>query len=163
MMPYGCYIGVFMLPVFRQCLTYKVKLFLICRSWSRSPYLSLISEQFPSPCEECIVSQASLPRHSHTMAASIDCRVLKTNDTINSLVPVRCSNNFKSIIFKLTIQNSTLGTHSKIILRWMPKNLTSERSTLVQVMAWCCQAPSHYLSRVDRGLWCFLVSLGPIS
>ena len=29
----------------------------------------------------------------------------------------------------------------------MPQNLTSERSTFVQVMAWCHQAPSHDLSQ----------------
>ena len=28
--------------------------------------------------------------------------------------------------------------------RWMPSN---DKSTLVQVMAWCCQATSHYLSQ----------------
>ena len=27
----------------------------------------------------------------------------------------------------------------------MPQNLTDDKSTLVQVMAWCCQATSHYL------------------
>ena len=32
-------------------------------------------------------------------------------------------------------------------LRWMPQDLTDYKSTLVQVMAWCCQAPSHYLSQ----------------
>ena len=32
-------------------------------------------------------------------------------------------------------------------LTWMPHDLTDGRSTLVQVMAWCCQAPSHYLSQ----------------
>ena len=29
----------------------------------------------------------------------------------------------------------------------MPQNLTDEMSTLVQVMAWCCQATSHHLSQ----------------
>ena len=31
-------------------------------------------------------------------------------------------------------------------LRWMPRDLTDDKSTLVQVMAWCLQATSHYLS-----------------
>ena len=30
---------------------------------------------------------------------------------------------------------------------WIPQNLTNENSTLVQVMAWCCQATRHYLSQ----------------
>ena len=34
-----------------------------------------------------------------------------------------------------------------IALRWMLQNLTNEKSTLVQVMAWCHQAPSHYQSQ----------------
>ena len=29
----------------------------------------------------------------------------------------------------------------------MPQNLTDYKSTLVQVMAWCCQATSHYMSQ----------------
>ena len=35
----------------------------------------------------------------------------------------------------------------KIALRWMQMDLTDDKSTLVQVMAWCHQAPSHYLSQ----------------
>ena len=31
-------------------------------------------------------------------------------------------------------------------LRWMPQNITDGKSTLVQLMAWCRQATSHYLS-----------------
>ena len=40
-------------------------------------------------------------------------------------------------------------------LRWMPQDLTDDKSTLVQVMAWCRQATSHYLSQ------CWLSSLSP--
>ena len=43
--------------------------------------------------------------------------------------------------------NRRLGTHCEITLRWMPQNLPNEESALVQVMAWCCQATSHYLSQ----------------
>ena len=35
----------------------------------------------------------------------------------------------------------------EIALRWMPLDLTDDKSTLVQVMAWCRQATSHYLSQ----------------
>ena len=42
---------------------------------------------------------------------------------------------------------SRLGTPCKIALRWMPYNLTNEKSTLIQVMAWCHQATSHYLNQ----------------
>ena len=39
--------------------------------------------------------------------------------------------------------------------RWMPQDLTDDKSRLVQVMAWCHQATSHYLSQ------CWLSSLSP--
>ena len=39
------------------------------------------------------------------------------------------------------------GISCKIALRWMPLDLTNDKSTLVQVMAWCRQATSHYLSQ----------------
>ena len=35
----------------------------------------------------------------------------------------------------------------EIALRWMPLDLTDNKSTSVQVMAWCRQATSHYLSQ----------------
>ena len=35
----------------------------------------------------------------------------------------------------------------KIALRWMPLDLTDDKSTLVHVMAWCRQATSHYPSQ----------------
>ena len=39
------------------------------------------------------------------------------------------------------------GISSEIALRWVSLNLTDRKSTLVQVMAWCRQAPSHYLNQ----------------
>ena len=44
----------------------------------------------------------------------------------------------KTCIFTLSNNNA---------LRWMPWDLTDNKSTLVQVMAWCRQATSHYLSQ----------------
>ena len=69
------------------------------------------------------------------------------NNQVDSLTPGRCGSNFKSLIFRLIIQHSSLGTCCEIALRWMPENLTNKRSTLLQVMAWCRQAPSHYLNQ----------------
>ena len=40
-------------------------------------------------------------------------------------------------------------------LKWMPQDLTDDKSPQVQVMAWCHQAASHYLS------WCWLRSMLP--
>ena len=43
--------------------------------------------------------------------------------------------------------NGGWGISCEIALRWMPLDLTDDKSTLVQVMAWCHQATSHYLSQ----------------
>ena len=77
---------------------------------------------------------------------------------INSVVPGRCGANLKSIIFKLIIQDRSLGDRCEIALCWMPKNLTIEKSTLAQVMAWCRQETSHNMPHVDPNL-CHMVSL----
>ena len=73
----------------------------------------------------------------------------------NWLAPGRCGCNFKSIIFKLIIQEGSLGTCYEITFKWMPHSLTNKKSTLVQVMAWCHQATSHNLSQ------CWLRSMSP--
>ena len=43
--------------------------------------------------------------------------------------------------------NGGWGISFEIALRWMPLDLADDKSTLVQVMAWCRQATSHYLSQ----------------
>ena len=39
------------------------------------------------------------------------------------------------------------GISGEIALRWMPLDLTDDKSTLIKVMAWCHQTTSHYLSQ----------------
>ena len=63
------------------------------------------------------------------------------------MAPGRCGSNSKSILFKLIILNNSLVIQCKSALRWMPHELTNGKSTLVQVMAWCHQAASHYLNQ----------------
>ena len=43
----------------------------------------------------------------------------------------------------------------KVGLRWKSLDFSDDKSTLVQVMTWCCQATSHYLSQ------CWPRSLSP--
>ena len=69
---------------------------------------------------------------------------------INSLAPGRFQFNFRLAIFKLILVNGCWGISYEIALRWMPLDLTDDKSTLVQVMAWCRQATSHYLSQCWR-------------
>ena len=41
----------------------------------------------------------------------------------------------------------SMSTSCKIAHMWMPQNHTKSKFTLVQVMAWCCQATSHFLNQ----------------
>ena len=65
---------------------------------------------------------------------------------INSLALERFKQNFRQIIFKLISVTDGWGISCKIVLRWMPLDLTDDTSTLVKIMSWCRQATSHYLS-----------------
>ena len=65
----------------------------------------------------------------------------------NSLAPGRFECDFKNSIFNLVLLIGILRSSYYNALRWMPQNITGDKSTLVQVMAWCRQATSHYLSQ----------------
>ena len=49
--------------------------------------------------------------------------------------------------FKLILVMDGLGIYCRITLGWLPLDHICHKSTLVQVMAWCHQAASHYLSQ----------------
>ena len=49
------------------------------------------------------------------------------------------------------------GVSCESALWWMPLDLIDDKSTLVQVMAWCHQATSHYLNQC----WCRYVAIRP--
>ena len=66
---------------------------------------------------------------------------------LNSLAPGRFQFNFRSVNFKLVLVNGGWGISCEIALRWVPLDFTDDKSTLVQVMVWCRQATSHYLSQ----------------
>ena len=72
------------------------------------------------------------------------------NNILNSLAPGRFKWNFRWVIFNLILIKLILVIDDCVIsfeiaLRWMSVDLTDNKSTLVQVMAWCHQATSHYL------------------
>ena len=78
-----------------------------------------------------------------------------SNRGINSLATRGCGSNFNSlapgrsfinVIFNLALLIGIFKSSNDNVLRWMPQDLT-EKSTLVQLMAWCHQATSHYLSQ----------------
>ena len=57
---------------------------------------------------------------------------------VNSLAPGRFQRNLRKVIFQLISVIDGWSISCKIVLKWMPMDL-------VQVMAWCHQATSHYL------------------
>ena len=63
------------------------------------------------------------------------------------------------VIFKLILLIDGWSIHCEIVLRWLSQDLNYDKSTLVQVMDWCRQAASHYLSHVDPDLCLHMVSL----
>ena len=101
--------------------------------------------------------------HIYTLLTSPahEIMVLMTPHCITSFSPGRCGSDFNNGIFKLSIRNCTLCTRWKIAFRWMPQNLTDDKSILVRVMAWSHQATSHYLSQCwTRSTWTFWL-VGP--
>ena len=53
---------------------------------------------------------------------------------LNSLAPGRLERTFRYVIFKLISVTDGWGISCKIALRWIPLDLTDDKSTLVQVM-----------------------------
>ena len=67
--------------------------------------------------------------------------------TFNSLVPGKFEWNYRYVIFQGISVIDGWGISCEIALIWMSLDFTDDQSTLVQVMAWCRQATSHYLSQ----------------
>ena len=81
--------------------------------------------------------------------------LMVTQIWINSLAPGRFKVNFRRVTFKLILVVKGWGISCETVLIWVSLDHTYEKSTLVQVMAWCRQATSHYLSQ------CWPRSLSP--
>ena len=66
---------------------------------------------------------------------------------LNSLAPRKFEWNFRHVIFKQILVIDGWCICCEIALIWMSLDFADDQSTLVQVMAWCRQATSHYLSQ----------------
>ena len=71
------------------------------------------------------------------------------------MAPGKSEWNFRYVIFRRILVTDNWGISCEIALIWMSLNFTDGQSALIQVMAWCCQATSHYLSQ------CWPRSLSP--
>ena len=76
---------------------------------------------------------------------------------IHSLAPGRCGCNLKWFIFKLISMINILTIPCNISFRWISQEHSGYLSTLVRVIAWCRQAPSHYQSHCRP---CFMSPCG---
>ena len=76
-------------------------------------------------------------------------------DKLNSLAPGKFEWNFRYLILQIISVIDGWGISFELALRWMSLDLNDDKSTLVQVMAWCRQATSRYLSQ------CWPRSLSP--
>ena len=72
---------------------------------------------------------------------------------LNSMAPGRCGSKFKSVIFEHMLRIKFMNI-CEIVLRWTPQITFDDKSTLVQLMAWCRQAMSHYLSQGSVAIVC---------
>ena len=111
-------------------------------------------------------STARFPSSSCFIVAMFPDTVLKTCNqwithqwrfhyNINSLAHGKFQRNFRYLIFQIIAVIDGWGISCELALGWMSLNLTDDKSTLVQVMAWCRQATNHYLSQ------CWPRSLSP--
>ena len=69
------------------------------------------------------------------------------SDLFNSLTPGSPGCHCKTAIFNLVLLIGVFRSSDDNGLKWMSSDLTDDKSALVQVMVWCRQATSHYLSQ----------------
>ena len=122
-----------------------------CSAWFNWSFLSFIMQSMYKP--EILSAILMLSQEYARKARWMPCLLIHLLSTslgsgfnIDSLAPGRFEY-FSHIIFKLNLVNGGWGVSYEIAIRWMPLDLTDDKSTLVQVMAWCRKATSHYLSQ----------------
>ena len=81
--------------------------------------------------------------------------ILLTPKCVNSLAPGKFEWNFRYVIFKRILVIDGWDISYEIALIWMSPDFTDDQSTLIQVMSWCRQATSNYLSQ------CWPIFLSP--
>ena len=92
---------------------------------------------------------------THVKPRSMTLHGMTRLQLINSLAPGKFEWKFRHVIFNEILVIDSWGIFCEIALIRMSLDFTEDQFTLVQVMAWCRQATSHYLSQ------CWLSSLLP--
>ena len=75
-------------------------------------------------------------------------------------MPGRSESNLTSVFYKNISQIDIFISTCEIGTRWVPQNPNDDKSTLVQVMAWCRQTTDHYLSQFDPNVCHHMVPPG---
>ena len=79
---------------------------------------------------------------------------------LTTLASGKSVGNFRYAIFKLISATDGWGISIEIALRWISLDLTDDKSTLFQVMAWCRQATIFIWANVDPDLCRYMVAPG---
>ena len=112
-----------------------------------------IKSKHPSLVTHICVSELDHRRYGQWLVAGwapspyLPLPLMNKEWNINLLAPGRSLCDFKNVIFNLALLIGIFKSSYDNILRWMPQDFTDDKSTLVQVMAWCRQATSHYLNQ----------------
>ena len=105
----------------------------------------------PRTCIKCVPSLTHFEQHFiETYRLYWNMNVISNDKlllSVNSLSPGSIEWNSRQIIFMLILVIGGWAISSEIAIRWISRDLTNNKSTLVQVMAWGRQATSHYLSQ----------------
>ena len=115
------------------------------------PSQTLYSQKTPHILPSWVYYGASLVRIWEKIDPCYNSTTLCWFLQVNSWNPGR----FEWNIFKLISVIDARDITCEIVLKWISLDLSDDKSTLVQVMAWCHQATSHYLSQ------CSPISLSP--
>ena len=84
---------------------------------------------------------------------------MDTDASLNSLAPGKFEWNFRYLIIQIIPVIDGRVISCELGLRWMSLDLTDDKSTLIQVMAWCRQAINW--ANIDPDLCRHMASLGP--
>ena len=135
--------------VFSCILSLKLKFQGMCQSNSLDPgkcgFMLLIFKLIS--CKDVFSIFCEIPLRWMTVIVQGPHWWLVSSGSVNSLVPGKFDCHFRYQIFQIISVINGWGISSELALRWTSLYLTDDKSTLVQVMAWCRQATSHYLSQ----------------
>ena len=102
-----------------------------CTLCTQHPYATQGPGQLRVPFTQTKVSWRSLWHHSVMLHMSVP------TDLFNSSLPGQNGCHFADNIFKYIFMNEKFCILIRISLKFVPKGLISNKSALVQVMAWC--------------------------